>query len=199
MRVIVARMEPLTTWTLAMLLALAPTSQRVKKYETEAEYTARVQEIAEDMVAVVEAAEPLPGMTRQETLALVMVTANAESSGFRYDIDHGLPGGIGDHGQSYCIMQVRARQGFVRTHDPVAKRWKGADLIADRRKCLSAGLALLRDSMMWCAGKGAKGATLISAYTVGRCRPEPVATARWNQARSRRFVPSASLKLARNP
>lgn len=187
-------MEPLIAWTFVTLMTLSPYAKQGAKYETEAEYEERVASIARDMVEVVERSEPLPGLTKAETLALVITTAEAESGGFRFDVDKGLPSGLGDHGQSFCIMQIRARSGTVRTHDPVAKRWTGADLIADRQKCLAAGVAMLRDSMLWCKAKGAKEGALISAYTVGKCRAnEPVAARRWALAKSARFARCASL------
>jgi len=186
-------MEPtLTAWTLSTILALAPATS---KGETADQYRERLAGIAEDITAVVEQSAPLPGLTGEQTLALVLATAHQESAGFSYGIDRGTV--LGDHGQSFCLMQIRARRGRVPTHDPVARTWTGADLIADRRKCVAAGVAMLRDAMTMCAAKGMKGPALISPYLVGRCKVEPVSTARWHF--SRRLAPTASLgKKGRN-
>jgi len=184
-------MEPtLTAWTLSTILALAPATS---KGETADQYRARLGRIAADVTAVVERSAPLPGLTGEQTLALVLATAHQESAGFQRNIDDGTL--LGDHGQSFCLMQIRARKGHVPTHDAVARTWTGADLIADRRKCVAAGVAMLRDAMTMCAAKGMKGSALISPYLVGRCKIEPVSTARW--LFSRRLAPIASLKKGR--
>jgi hypothetical protein len=89
----------------------------------------------------------------------------------------------GDHGKSWCHMQIGIGGG--RTQEG----WSGKDLVADPSRCFRAGYHILHDSMRECAKKphnftwGQDGADVFSVYMSGRCfRGNSAARARWSRA-----------------
>ncbi len=130
---------------------------------------ARIRATAADAVRVVEAAAPLPGLTTEGTLRLVLATAIVESSGLLPDVDTGKL--RGDHGRSVCLMQINVGTGRVASRDPEVATWRAADLLADRTKCFRAGLEAARWSMTTCGAAGLRGADTLAAYVSGRCQP----------------------------
>jgi hypothetical protein len=174
---------------LSVLLALAPyrvgAAQTYQPDPSVADYEERLTSVAADMVQVVSDADPLPGMTRDETLRLMIATANDES-GLHWEVDYGVGPGRGDGGRSWCLMQIHAGKGRVASNDPEIHSWTGADLVADRTKCLRAGLDAMRRSILMCRGAGLERADYLSAYIAGRCIPNaPRARARWAVSRSK--------------
>lgn len=188
----------LKAWVVATILMLAPyrppeegsiTWRRFKPDASKEAHRARIESISSDLVDVVEAAPPLPGMTRANTIRLMLSIAFFES-GFQRDVDLGLgKHGRGDFGKSFCLMQIQTGKGKVPIHDEEIGAWTGQDLVDDRKKCFRAGLELLRRSMGACRGvkdddgENLRGASLISAYTTGKCtKNESAAVIRWSFA-----------------
>ncbi len=138
---------------------------------------ARLTSIAGDVAAVVEADEPLL-TDYHATVALLLAIASFES-GYHRLVDSGR--WRGDAGASWCLLQVRVGSGAVYWGPAEMRAWRGVDLVADRRKCLRAGLALLRESVKACTHL--TGASRFSAYTAGKCiRGERAAANRWRLA-----------------
>ena len=154
------------------LLAIAYAALRahaVPTTEGEGVYEARLRATAAAAVRVVEAAAPLPGLTTEATVRLVLATAIVESAGLLPDVDTGKL--RGDHGRSVCLMQINVGTGRVASADPEVATWRAADLLADRAKCFRAGLEAARWSMRACGAAGLRGADTLAAYVSGRCQP----------------------------
>ena len=127
-------------WLLALALQFAPPSQalRFPGYDETADATrVRYAAIAEDIVFVVQAHEPLPGLTRTESAAFVLAMAVGESA-LAIDADKGPCfrgrhlgrnyAGRCDSGRAVGVLQVQLASGR-------------AEHFADRRKLLAVGLA----------------------------------------------------------
>ncbi len=130
---------------------------------------ARLRSTARDAVFAVESSSPLPGMTREATLRLVLATAIVESAGLLPDVDRGKF--RGDHGRSVCIMQINVGNGLVQSPHAEVASWRARDLLSDRTKCFRAGLEAARWSMTLCSAAGLRGADQLAAYVSGRCTP----------------------------
>jgi hypothetical protein len=128
---------------------------------------ARLRATAVDAVRTVEGEAPLPGMSREQTLRVLVATALVESAGLQPAIDRGVK--RGDHGRSVCLMQINVGAGRVQSAHPVVSSWRAGDLLADRRKCFAAGLDAARWSVNLCRGAGLQGGDQLSAYVSGRC------------------------------
>ncbi len=127
----------------------------------------RLRATAADAVRAVEERAPLPGMSREQTLRVLVATALVESAGLLPAIDRGVT--RGDHGRSVCLMQINVGAGRVQSADPVVSTWRAGDLLADRRKCFAAGLDAARWSVNLCRGAGLRGGDQLAAYVSGRC------------------------------
>lgn len=157
---------------LRAMISLVPPSRTVAMpgyEETEAERVARYGAIAADVAAVAldENERPLPGRTRERTAAQLVGISIAES-GFAKDVDIGPcyrgSGSTNDRcgrGASVCILQINVGAGKT------AEGWTRAELVADRRKCLRAGLHLARRSFGACTAFGAGHE--LDAYASGKC------------------------------
>jgi hypothetical protein len=144
--------------------------------EPDASRAQRLRSIATDAVEAVEATDPLPGMSREATLRLLLATAIVESAGLLPEVDRGAH--RGDRGRSVCLMQINVGGGRVQSADPTIAGWRAGDLLADRVKCFRAGLDAARWSMNVCAGL--RGGDRLSAYVSGRCVTGlPSARHRW--------------------
>ena len=136
-------------WLLALALQFAPPSQALQfpGYDESADAAkARYAAIATDIVSVVEAHDPLPGLTRVESAAFVLAMSVGETA-LALDADEG-PCFRGRHlGRNYAsrcdgglavgVLQVQLRSGR-------------AGHFSDRRKLLTAGLKALRGSLLAC-------------------------------------------------
>ena len=136
-------------WLLALALQFAPPSQALQfpgYVETADAARSRYTAIAEDIAAVVQAHEPLPGLTRVESAAFVLAMAIGESA-LAIDADKGPCfrgrhlgrnyAGRCDSGRAVGVLQVQLASGR-------------AEHFADRRKHLAVGLAALRGSLLTC-------------------------------------------------
>jgi hypothetical protein len=123
---------------------------------------ARYDSIARDAISVAydEAEAPLfPGNDGRAQTALLMIAVASLESGYRRAVDDGTR--LGDHGRSYCLMQIRVGMGMT------ADGWSGTDLVSDRSKCFRAGLHILRGSFNACRKLPVEDR--MSAYATGRC------------------------------
>lgn len=160
-------MEPVVAWIVSFIVAVAPADrpQFVKDAkETKDEALVRYNSIARDVTEVVWA-DPQPPLFagpngRARTVAVILSIMSHES-GFRKDVDFGLgKGAKGDSGRSWCLMQLNVGEGRTFSwntvkgraaydSDPsseVVKGWTGKELVADRKKCITAGLRVMRIS-----------------------------------------------------
>lgn len=149
---------------LVSYLVAAMTSWVPLHAQTEApdESAARYESIAQDAVSVAydEAEAPLfSGPTGRAQTALLMLSVASLESAFRKTVDEGTR--LGDHGHSYCLMQIRVGDGAT------AEGWTGADLVADRTRCFRAALHILRGSFNAC--RKLPVTDRMSAYATGSC------------------------------
>lgn len=174
-------MNPVTAWLVSLLTFLAPPERaaRVPPYPGWAEApearSARYEAIAADLYAVVydPATAPLyQGPRGRASTAALIVAVAFKESGFAPDADlgpcyRGAPGGKlwrrCDGGRSACMMQVLIDKGTT------SEGWSQNDLFADRKKCFSAGLRLLRRSYVACTKAGNAREHLLNAYASGVC------------------------------
>jgi hypothetical protein len=103
-------------------------------------------------------------------------------SGFRRDVDRGEPSGIGDSGNSWCMMQIKAgkvpsktRSGNIKYDRPpqfgdspedIESGFTGQDLVDNRQLCFYEGLKMIRWSYSRC-GKDPNGK--LRVYASGSC------------------------------
>ena len=164
--------------TLFSLALAALHAHAVPTHESAAERDVRLRATARDAVVAVEAAAPLPGLTREASLRLLLATAVVESAGLLPEVDGGTA--RGDHGRSVCLMQINVGRGHVQSPHPLVASWRAADLLADRSKCFRAGLEAARWSMERCGAMGLRGADTLAAYVTGRCASGlPTTRHRW--------------------
>jgi len=175
-------MNLLSAWAFSAILALAPSNDYTKKFESETEMKSRYQDIADDLVKAINSSKPIFKGDRAEldTAALLISIAKFES-GFRKDIDNGTV--KGDSGRSVCLTQINLGHGKVRVGDDEMRSWAAKDILDDRKKCFMVAIEVIRESMQRC--KGYKGSDVLSMYTTGTCRSnEKFARNRWNLAKS---------------
>ena len=131
---------------------------------------ARYEEIAKDAVEVAfdPAEKPLFGNSIGRTQSVIVMLAIASyESGFRKDVEEGRA--RGDHGRSWCLMQInlgtsRVRldgDGWAWAKEGEPGAWSGEDLAADRQKCFRMALHFARVSYRACGD--------LSLYTSGAC------------------------------
>jgi hypothetical protein len=152
----------LVTYLLAAMTSWVPMYAQQAHGEAPEEATARYESIARDAVTVAfdDAEVPLfPGPSGRAQTALLMLSVASFESSFAKAVDDGTR--LGDHGRSYCLMQVRVGDGTT------AEGWTGSQLVTDRTMCFRAALRILRGSFGACR----KLPTLdrMSAYATGRC------------------------------
>jgi hypothetical protein len=152
-------MEALVPYLVAAMTSWVPLHAHP---ETTEDTTARYESIARDAATVAydEGEEPLfPGAHgRAETAVLMLAIASLESA-FKKTVDDGV--GRGDHGRSYCLMQIHVGDGTTR------EGWSGPDLVADRARCFRAALHVLRGSFAACHRLPLEDR--MSAYASGHC------------------------------
>ncbi len=163
-------LELVTTWLVGAMIAWVPLQRDADR--------ARYESIARDFAAVAfdEKEQPVftGDMGRAKTALLMASIASFESS-YRADVDDGRT--TGDHGQSFCLMQVRVANGKT------AEGWTGQDLVQDRKKCLRAALKRIRISFEWCHDRVLEDR--LAGYTSGSCRDnEPLSRNRILRAKS---------------
>lgn len=151
--------------------------------EDAAEAQSRYQDIARDAIQVAYDPEEAPlfrgEFGRAKTLALILSIADSES-GYRKDVDTGVA--RGDHGKSWCLMQVQLAQP-VRGKTPIRIGLKGGryeyffrksdrgfggeDLVSNRQACFRVALHIARESFQICSRLPM--ADRLAIYTSGGC------------------------------
>lgn len=170
-------METLSTWIFTVIMALA-NPEKVAKHSTESveEMTARYHSIADDMASVIETSDPVFKSDNHKFKTAAVLSALAlYESGFRKSVDNGEV--RGDDGRSWCLMQINIGKGTVPVGTDEMKKWKGKDLVEDRKKCFKVGLEMVRRSINSCA------VNPLSVYGSGECiKKEPKSRKRWDAA-----------------
>jgi len=212
-------MSPFAAWIFTILIAIASPEKRDEyqkqllhpsvseamrarvglphSRETKEEGEARYREIAIHLDEVLSTEKPLfGGKNGKAWTAFTMLSVMKGESGLRLDVDKGTgKWGRGDFGRSFCNMQLQMSgkrgEGTVQIAHPEMGTWTGLDVLADRKKCLRAGLEILRRSLGACqTGANAAGeivpltmADRFSAYTKGKClENEPESRKKWSYA-----------------
>lgn len=174
-------METMTAWILGVLLMLGPPEKVKQKNETVQDVQARYELTATNMATVIHSRGPLfKGKDGDYKTAALMLAITKFESELGRDVAVGEK--LGDHGKSFCYMQINVDGKNVIWGDATMKSWTGADLTADWTKCFATGHEVLRVSLMGCAG-AMSGGDLLSMYTSGKCQTgEKKAHHRWNLA-----------------
>jgi hypothetical protein len=163
--------ERVAAWLVGAMMAWSPPITK-----TTAEQS-RYEAIARDFAAVAFDANEKPvfdGEDGRAKTALLMAAIASYESGYRADVDDGRT--RGDHGNSWCLMQVRV---IGKTRDG----YTGEDLVKDRTKCLRVALRLMRESFAWCKERSIEDR--LAGYTVGTCKEnEPLARNRFYRAKN---------------
>jgi len=211
-------------WTMSVMLGFSPLPKTGVKWqedqtvferrhmaESAADKTTRFRSIARDLVDVIAEDGALPGMTKRQSMALMLSIMSYESSFFR-DVDLGVGKGVGDNGRSYCLMQLQVneasapvgpdgkknlRLGLMQIRHDVMGAWTGDDVVSDRKKCFRAGRTILARGMGECRDQ--KAGDKLSAYATGHCHDnEPKSRLRWSRFEQimRKRVPTIEESLA---
>lgn len=163
-------MNLLALWTLRTMIALAEPGRPLEvgePVETREEALVRYQAIAEALSDVVQTEDPLwpDKQSRAMTAAVMLGIQYHESGGWKKSVDLGLPpAGRGDKGRSVCLAQINVGSGRSPAYNIVKKRlargtdppaevvqgWTSAELLADRRKCMTAQLRAIKASFGAC-------------------------------------------------
>lgn len=154
-------MESLVAYLVAAMIGWIPLHAHAPS-ESPDDARARYEGIARDAASVAfdEAEAPLFGGPEGRTqTALLMLSVASYESSYSKRVDDGR--GLGDHGHSYCLMQLRVGRGVTR------EGWTGHDLVTDRQLCFRAGLHILRASFGACHALPVDDR--LSAYATGRC------------------------------
>ena len=167
------RMDPatLTKITLAAMLHLLPPEAAVKRTlwpkearETVAERTDRYRAIA-TAIGDVTSSQPLIVKGKHahvQTIAVMLAVTYHESAWARH-VDLGIgPYSRGDRGNSWCLGQHNIGRGKTK------EGWTGPELVADRRKCMTATLRVLRSSFSSCRRNPLE--LRLAAYASGSCK-----------------------------
>jgi hypothetical protein len=156
-------MESLVSYLVAAMLSWVPLHAHAP-LESREHVLQRYESIARDAasVALDDSEPPLFEGTdgRTETALLMLAVASYESS-YSQRVDDGTR--RGDHGRSYCLMQIRVGFGSTR------EGWSGRQLIDNRKLCFRAALHILQASFTACRKLPIDDR--LSAYASGRCFP----------------------------
>jgi hypothetical protein len=149
--------ELVTTWLVGAMISWVPPLHDADRV--------RYESIAKDIVVVAfddQEAPVFAGDGGRAKTALLMASIASFESQYRADVDDGRV--TGDHGRSYCLMQVQVGGGKT------AEGWSGQDLTQDRKKCFRAALKRIRTSFDWCKDHALEDR--LAGYTSGLCRDE---------------------------
>jgi hypothetical protein len=154
-------MSSLVTYLVAAMTAWVPARAHARAESPEDTMT-RYESIAHDAAAVAldPSEEPLfAGPDGRTQTALFMLSIASFESDYKRTVDQGI--GRGDHGRSYCLMQIRVGDGTTR------EGWTGRQLVTDRKLCFRAALHILHGSFNVCRNLPVEDR--MSAYATGRC------------------------------
>ena len=156
-------MESLVSYLFAAMLAWVP-AQAHAPLETRDQAMQRYESIARDAasVALDDNEQPLfEGQDGRAQTAVFMLAIASYESSFNKQVDEGSR--RGDHGNSYCLMQIRVGLGATR------EGWSGRQLTEDRKRCFRSALHLLQASFSACRNLPLDDR--MSAYASGHCYP----------------------------
>jgi len=179
-------MQQLMNWLVAFMLAKAPLTRPhyiPEAKETVEEGQVRYESIAADIAEVLKDEKPLfKGPDGKLRTSALILSVMFHESGFRRDVDLGL-GKLskGDNGNSVCLMQLNIGKGKTMKWNKVLNRpaypadpkedleegWTAKEVLADRKKCIRAGLRLLRLSFGSC---GPNPKDWLRIYASGNCK-----------------------------
>lgn len=179
-------MNSVIAWFVAFMMTMAsPTRPQFTPAakETPTEATIRYESIATDIATVLWKNPPLYAgdMGRLKTASIIMGIMLHESS-FRKDVDLNLGDfGRGDHGRSWCMMQIQIGNGRTPAWNTVKQRaalpgdskdeivqgWTGPELISDRKKCIEAGYRMMKESFETC--RSLPPNEWLRGYASGNC------------------------------
>ncbi|MDP8999184.1 MAG: hypothetical protein M3O46_03635 [Myxococcota bacterium] len=170
-------MESLASYLVVAMLAWVPV-QAHAPLESSDHVMARYESIALDAASVALDDNETPLFdgpdARTETALLMLAVASFESS-FSRRVDEGTR--RGDHGYSYCLMQIHIGPGATR------EGWNGQQLIEDRKRCFRAALHILQASFTACRKLPVEDR--LSAYASGHCFADArISRSRLGRARS---------------
>jgi hypothetical protein len=157
-------MESLASYLVVAMLAWVPVHAHAP-LESQDHVMARYESIARDLASVTldESETPLfEGPDGRTETALLMLSIASYESSFSKRVDEGIR--RGDHGLSYCLMQIHVGNGSTR------EGWNGRQLIQDRKLCFRAALHILQASFTACRGLPMEDR--LSAYASGHCFPD---------------------------
>jgi hypothetical protein len=154
----------LCMWLAAIVLATYPASKVYPNDEAkQQQHIIHVNEVVRDIYEVVYDPNHKSWFGgkwgRAQEAALTTIIASEESGGFNPDVESGKV--RGDHGGSWCLMAMYIGKGKT------IEGWTGPELIADRKKCIKAGVNALQRSMNSCRKYGMLSG--LSVYDTGRC------------------------------
>lgn len=162
-----ARLADVRSWIVGIISKAAPPGRKIfypEGQETVESATARYESIADDLIQVVYDPKTAPlfkdANGRARTIAVILGVMLHES-GFMRQVDYGLGKyGKGDHGKSFCSLQLKVGTGRtipwntrfnrpIKWNDPkedIFNGYTGEELVSNRRLCISEGLKLMRIS-----------------------------------------------------
>jgi hypothetical protein len=156
-------MNSLVAYLVAAMNAWVPVQTHAALFgERPEDVAARYESIARDAaeVAFDEAEAPIyEGPEGRARTAVLMLSVASYESFFRKSVDEGSE--RGDHGRSYCVMQIFMPKGRTR------EGWSTRNLIEDRKLCFRAGLHIMQNSMSDC--RRMPFDDRLSAYVTGQC------------------------------
>lgn len=186
-------MEPVIAWILSFIVSVAPPGRPAfypEAQETKQEAMERYNDIATDIIEVVYDPNTKPlfgGRWGRARTVTVLLGIMLYESGFWRNVDFGVGKyGRGDKGNSWCLMQMNVGNGRPWTrgggynvkHD---RPWRfgdkaedliegasGPEMVADRRKCITEGLRLIRLSFRSCRSNPLK--ERLNVYASGNCK-----------------------------
>lgn len=179
-------------WIVGFMVKHAPPGRKtyyVDAQETKDEALERYHSIARDIIEVVYNPETTPlfggAYGRARTVTVILGIMLFES-GFGRHVDFGVGKfARGDNGKSYCLMQMNVGQGRAWSNaggwnikkdrpwrygdkaEDLVQGASGPEMVADRRKCITEGLRLLKISFHSCRGVPLKEKLLV--YASGKC------------------------------
>jgi len=180
--------EVVSAWLLSIMLSIVPCQKNyhVPTYAQESiqQCESRYDGISKSIAEVVYHPNSTPlwgGNHGRARTALTVLTIMYFESGFRRDVDIGIERerlsryGWNDYGRSWCMMQInlgnKSRMidgaAIVNSASNTPHGWTGKDLIADRRKCVAAGLYIVRRSFKACPGQSFNNR--LRVYASGSC------------------------------
>ena len=176
------------TWITAFMIKNAPPGRPTyfeQARESKDEALERYNEIAD---AIIEAVyDPnqkamFSGPTGRSRTASLLLGIMLWETGFRRDVDYGLGKyGRGDHGKSWCLMQIQIGDGKTQSWntkvgraakpgddpDDIQVGHSGPELISNRSLCIAEGMRIVRTSFGSCRTQPLE--YRLSAYASGSC------------------------------